>query len=102
MEKFWSWGGEYIGGKIGDDLWTHNGVHVGRFQGDEIYGPDGSYLGEVRSSNRLITKQSKKRLKKGSFSRKLSKTGWVPNVNYVGNVMLAGYEDFPTITELEA
>lgn len=95
MTKLWTWGGTFFGHRKGDDLWTHDGRHVGRFVGDDVFGPNGRYLGEIRSANRLITKQSKLNKIGPSFSPKMSHVGYVPNVGFVGYVMIVGYQDFP-------
>jgi len=92
--QLWTWGGRYFGYREGDDLWHHEGNHVGQFEGDEIFSADGRYLGEVRSGNRLIVNCSKKGRIGRSFSSRLSRVAVVPYVDYVGNIMVAGYEDF--------
>jgi hypothetical protein len=96
--NLWTWGGQYVGYRDGDELWTHRGKHVGHFHGDEVYGPDGRYLGEVKSNDRLITSRSKGIQRQSSFRPYADRVGTVPRVNYVGNVMLVGYEDFPDRT----
>jgi hypothetical protein len=97
MTALWKWGGEYFGYRDGDNLWTHDGRHVGRFRGDLIFGPNGRYLGELRNSNRLITNRSRSSRRGSSFTPYASRVGRVPYVNYVGYVMLAGYDDFPSL-----
>lgn len=42
----------------------------------------------------MITNRAKKNRVRGSFSPRLGRS-YVRYVNYVGNVMYAGYEDFP-------
>lgn len=95
MDWLWTWGGKSFGYRDGDDLWTHDGRHVGRFIGSEVYAPDGRYLGEIMNDDRLITDPSKKSWRQGVFSPWGSRVGYVPYVDYVGNAMYAGYEDFP-------
>jgi len=102
MADLWTWSGEYIGRREGNELWSHSGRHVGHFHGDDVFASDGCYLGEIMSQSRLITNQSKKHLQQGSFSPYMSRVGWVPFVSYVGNVMYVGYEDFPSLKQLEA
>jgi len=94
MEWLWTWSGKSFGFKEDDNLWTHDGRHVGRFHGEEIYSPGGSYLGEIRNK-RLITKKSKKSIKRDPFPPYANRVGQVNHLDYVGNVMVSGYEDFP-------
>jgi hypothetical protein len=96
MQWLWTWGGTCFGYREGDDLWTHDGRHVGRFYGEEVFAPNGSYLGELKGSNgnRLVTNLARKSRRQGTFAPHASRVGYVPYVNYVGNVMYAGYEDF--------
>lgn len=95
MEKLWTWSGKFFGYKSNDRLWTHSGKNVGKYFDDEIYGVDGRYLGEVKN-DRLITKISWKNHRKSSFSPYANRVGIVKNVDYVGNVIYVGYEDFPS------
>ena len=95
MDWYWTWGGECFGFRKGDSLFAHDGLEVGRFDGNEVYGADGAYLGEVKATRRLITNISKKSKRKGGFAPR-QVGGYVKYVNYVGNVMYAGYEDFPS------
>lgn len=99
MEWLWTWEGKSFGYRINNELRTQNGRHVGNFHGDEVYGSDGGYLGEVVNS-RLITNRSKKNRSKSPFSPRIKNVGQVGRVNYVGNVMLAGYEEFPLQDDL--
>jgi hypothetical protein len=91
----WTWSGEFFGYREADELWTHDGRHVGRFSEDDVYGTDGSYLGEMRG-RRLIRKTAKEHKRRGGFTPKSSRVSSVPYANYVGNVMILGYEDFPS------
>jgi hypothetical protein len=97
MTALWKWGGEFFGYRDGDDLWTHDGRHVGRFAGDLVFGPDGRYLGELRNDDRLIACRSSKSQRGYSFAPYARRVGTVPYVGYVGYVMIAGYEDFPSL-----
>lgn len=101
MADLWTWGGVYIGRREDDALWTHHGEHVGHFQKDDIYASSGRYLGEILSPSRLITNRSKKHLSRSSFSPHTSKPAWDAPTSYLGNMMYAGYEDFPSLAELE-
>src|ERR1043166_4984421 len=91
----WTWSGEFFGYREDDDLWTYDGRHVGRFADDEVYGPDGSYLGQIRG-RRLIKKSGKENKQLRSFTPKASRVTSVSYADYVGNVMIVGYEDFPS------
>ncbi len=95
MQWLWTWGGTSFGYRDDDALWTHDGRNVGRFQGDEVFGTDGRYLGELRG-DRLITNRAKKTRRGASFVPPAGRVGYVNRVDYIGNVMLVGYEDFPT------
>lgn len=97
----WTWDGIYFGYIDGNNLWTHNGKHVGRLHNEKIFGPDGRYLGEIRNGNRLITRNGNNHLRAASFSPNMSRIGRVKCVDYVGNVMIAGYHDFPSPEEFE-
>ncbi len=94
MNWFWTWSGKSFGYRNGDNLFTASGHHVGYFDGDEIYAcSDGLYLGEVKN-NRLITNLQKSNRRKSSRAT-IAGSSYVDHVDYVGNVMYAGYEDFP-------
>jgi hypothetical protein len=95
MDWMWTWGGESFGYREGDELWTHDGKHVGHFSSDEVYGADGRYLGELGAPSRLITNRSKSGWRKNPFAPFGRRVGVVRYVNYVGNVMFVGHEDFP-------
>ena len=95
MDWLWTWSGLCSGYRHGNDLWTYDGKHVGTIVDDEITASDGRHLGEIRS-NRLITMESKKDTKTDrSFTPSANRASFAKNANLVGNVMLAGYEDFP-------
>lgn len=95
-EHLWTWSGIYFGYRQDDKLWTHSGIHAGKFFDYEVYWPNGQYLGDIKGNRRLITKTSKKSKRKGRFSSSGRKRAIIRQVNYVGNVMYAGYEDFPS------
>ena len=94
MKHLWTWGGKYFGYRNDNQLRTHDGQGIGRFYGDEVYGVDGRYLGEIRNSNRLITKRSKKTSRRSSFSPSVGAVSG-KCARYAGYAMIAGYEDFP-------
>lgn len=90
----WTWSGKYFGYFEDEYLFTHDGKHVGRRDGVDIYDQQGYYLGEV-DGDRLITNTSKLNLRSVGFIRSINRIPQVRMVNYVGNVMYAGYQDFP-------
>ena len=94
MEWLWTWGGTSFGYRDGNNLWTHDGKHVGRFHEDEVYRQDGSYLGELLNG-RLVTHLSKQSRRRSPFVLYGSRIGYLNRIDYVGHMMLAGYEDFP-------
>lgn len=94
MQHLWTWGGKYFGYRESNALRTYRGNHIGYFVGDEAFALDGRYLGEARN-DRLIVNPSKRGLLAGSVARFARNAALVKMVDYVGNVMLAGYEDFP-------
>lgn len=96
MTSVWTWGGEYFGKLEGDNLWTRDGKHVGKVRGEDIFGRDGRYLGQLKNGSRLITNKSRKSLRSHGFTPHANRVGHVRSANYVGNVMLVGYEDFPS------
>lgn len=93
MTWLWTWGGTCFGYRSDDKLFTKQGRQVGRFHGDEVYGANGRYLGELRDG-RLIRRKGGKAIIHGSFTPTLGGS-YTGQANYVGYVMLAGYEDFP-------
>jgi sporulation protein YlmC with PRC-barrel domain len=94
MEWLWTWGGVSFGYRDGDALWTHDGRHVGRLAGNEVFSADGRYLGEIHNG-RLITHSGKRSGRQAGFMPFANRVGDVNWVDYVGYVMLVGYEDFP-------
>jgi hypothetical protein len=94
MEWLWTRVGMIFGYRDGGNLWTHDGKHVGKFYEDEVCGEDGAYLGEIRNG-RLITRTMKRSRHKSPFTPRGDRVGYVNRVDYVGYVMLAGFEDFP-------
>lgn len=91
--NYWAWGGKYIGRRSGDYLYSPNGNPLGVFYGDELYDFSGKYLGEIKSENRIIVNQAHKHRQKPSHCKPCSRCG-CSYCDYVGYVMMAGYEDF--------
>src|SRR5690348_10184340 len=94
MTPVWTWGGTHFGYIDNDLLFTYGGKCVGRVEKDAIYGKGGRYIGEVMNGDRLITSRSKSSWS-GSPPPNAIGGSIARYVNYVGNVMYAGYEDFP-------
>lgn len=95
MQHLWTWSGKYFGYRDGDDLRTYRGYHIGYFVDNDAFGLDGQYLGEVEN-DRLIVNPSKRNIRRSPVARFVNNVALVKMVDYVGNVMLAGYEDFPS------
>lgn len=100
MKHLWTWSGKYFGYLDGDTLRTYRGHHIGYFIGEDAFNLNGSYLGELKE-DRLIVNLSKRNLRSGSIARFVKNVALVKMVDYVGNVMLAGYEDFPSPESFE-
>ena len=94
MEKVWTWGGKYFGYFNGDSLYTYKGKHIGNRRNDRIFSLSGGYLGELRN-NRLISKSGGLPVRSTPTVGYADRAEIVKNADYVGSVMIAGYEDFP-------
>lgn len=90
---YWAWGGKYIGFSEGGWLYSKKGKPIGYFRGDDIFSSSGRYLGEVKDNDKLIVDKNKKHCI-ASCSTKPCARGGRSYCNYVGCVMLSGYEDF--------
>lgn len=97
MDWLFTWGGRCFGYRDGDALWTYNGRHVGNFISGNVFAPNGRYLGELTKDGRLISNKSKNNLQGTCFTPYMNRVGYVKCVDYVGYVMLSGYEDFPKL-----
>lgn len=91
--NYWAWGGKYIGRRSGDYLYSKNGTPLGTFYGDELYDFSGKYIGEIRNQNRIIVNKSYKSKRKSGRCKPCGICGCSYS-DYVGYVMLCGYEDF--------
>ena len=91
--NYWSWSGKYIGHRSGDYLYSKNGKPIGKFYGNELYDFSGQYIGEIRDQDRLIVNHSLKYKRKSSICTPCDSFG-SSYCDYVGYVMIAGYEDF--------
>ena len=90
--NYWAWGGQYIGFREGDYLFSKKGKPIGVFYDEELFDFHGHYIGEIRN-DRLIVSKSKKNRRIASYSKPCNRCGRSYS-NYVGNVMIMGYEDF--------
>lgn len=70
-----------------------NGTPLGTFYGDELYDFSGKYIGEIRNQNRIIVNKSHKSKRKSGRCKPCGICGCSYS-DYVGYVMLCGYEDF--------
>ncbi|HCT8923188.1 TPA: hypothetical protein OUA79_005368 [Klebsiella variicola] len=95
MTTVWTWRGYFFGYISHNNLYTYSGRHVGQLIDNDIYGSDGRYLGELMDQNRLITCLQKRNYRVARFSP-LNSGAIARHVNYVGSVMYAGYQDFPS------
>ena len=93
MKDFWAWGGKYIGFRKENVLYSRKGNPIGYFHNKMLFDFSGKYLAEIRNDNRLITVKSNKSIRAGSFCKPINSFGH-SCINYVGNVMIAGCEDF--------
>lgn len=91
--NYWAWGGKYIGHRSGDYLYSKHGKPIGKFYGDELYDFSGRYIGEVCNQDRLIVDRGSKYKRKSSICRPCGSVG-SSCCDYVGYIMIAGYEDF--------
>ena len=47
MDRFWTWGGKYVGVRQKEYLVACDGTVLGKFFGRDIYDQDGYYVGEL-------------------------------------------------------
>lgn len=93
MTDFWAWGGKYIGFKTGNVLYSKKGHPIGYFHNNMLFDFSGNYLADIRNENRLITVKSNRCIRASSLCKPINSCGR-NCINYVGNVMIAGCEDF--------
>lgn len=68
MERYWNWGGKYIGVKQKNYLVACNGTVIGKFYGKEIFDSAGKYIGELGKNDRLVKKTAKDNFRRPAFS----------------------------------
>lgn len=93
MIDFWAWGGNYIGFRISNVLYSRTGKPIGYFNNNMLFDFSGKYLADIKNENRLITVKSHKSIRNGCACKPVNSCGR-NCCNYVGNVMIAGCEDF--------
>lgn len=91
--NYWSWGGKYIGSRSGEYLYSKKGNPLGVFYDNELYDFLGNYIGEIRKKNRIIVNKNRKNKRKSGKCKPCDKCG-TSCCDYVGYMMLCGYEDF--------
>lgn len=95
---YWSWGGQYVGFREGNYLFSKKGTPIGVFRGNDLYNFKGRYIGEIRSKDRLLVNKSKMHCIAPISTIPCNRVGR-SYCNYVGNIMIAGYEDFRVESE---
>ena len=93
MSDFWAWSGKYVGFSIDNYLYSKKGHPIGYFSNNILYDFSGRYLADIQNSNRLITVNSHRSMRSGSFCKPANVCGR-NYANYVGYAMIAGCEDF--------
>ena len=93
MSDFWAWGGKYIGFVINNYLYSKRGRPIGYFNDNILYDFSGRYLADIKNTNRLIVVKNHKGMINGSLCKPINACGR-SCANYIGNVMIAGCEDF--------
>ncbi len=94
MERFWTWGGKYIGIRQRDYLVACDGTIIGKFYGREIYDQAGDYIGELGKNNRLIKNRTKEMFHRPAFSEGIRGTISAPLRDCAPYPLLYGFEDF--------
>ncbi len=94
MERYWNWGGKYVGVRQKEYLVTCDGRILGRFYGKEIYDQNGNYIGELGRSNRLIKSRIKDKFHRPAFSTGIKGTITAPLRDMAPYPMNLGFEDF--------
>ena len=69
MDRFWTWGGKYVGVRQKEYLVACDGTVLGKFFGRDIYDQDGYYVGELGKGGRLIKNRTKSSTRRPAFSR---------------------------------
>mgnify|MGYP000697754246 CR=1 FL=1 len=69
MDRFWTWGGKYVGVRQKEYLVACDGTVLGKFFGRDIYDQDGYYVGRTGAGRRLIKNRTKSSTRRPAFSR---------------------------------
>ena len=94
MEKYWNWGGSYIGVKQRNYLVACDGTVLGKFYGKELYDKNGNYIGELGRNDRLIKNKTKEPFRRLTFSPYVKGTITSPVKSIAPYPMISGFEDF--------
>lgn len=94
MERYWTWGGCYIGVRQRDYLVACNGTILGRFYGKEIYDQKGDYRGELGRNDRLLKNCTKEGFRRPAFSEGVKGTISAPLRDCAPYPLPAGFKDF--------
>lgn len=94
MERYWTWGGRYIGVKQREYLVACDGTILGKFYGKDLYDQEGCYIGEIGRGGRLIRNRTKDSTHRPAFSRGVKGTITAPLRDCAPYPMIYGFEDF--------
>lgn len=94
MERFWTWGGKYIGVRQREYLVACDGTILGKFYGKDIYNQSGNYIGELGRNDRLIKNRTKETSRRPGFSESVKGTITAPLRDCAPYPLIYGFEDF--------
>ena len=94
MERFWTWGGRYVGVRQKEYLVACDGTVLGKFFGRDIYDQDGYYVGELGRNDRLIRNRTKSATRRPAFSRSVKGTIQAPLRDCAPDPLIYGFDDF--------
>ena len=84
MDRFWTWGGKYVGVRQKEYLVACDGTVLGKFFGRDIYDQDG----------RLIKNRTKSATRRPAFSRGVKGPIQAPLRDCAPYPLLYGFDDF--------
>lgn len=94
MERYWTWGGKYVGVRQKEYLVACDGTILGRFYGRDLYDSNGSYVGELGRNDRLIRNRTKATSRRPAFSQGVRGTITAPLRDCAPYPMICGFDDF--------
>lgn len=94
MERYWTWGGQYVGVRQREYLVACDGTILGKFYGRDIYNQDGNYIGELGRNDRLIKNRTKETTRRPAFSRGVKGTITAPLRSCAPYPLIYGFDDF--------